>query len=212
MAFSYSAHSQSITWNGNGATTNWSDGDNWNGGVAPGAGNNAVFLSSDAVVTFITSPTVDILDIRPGRNVVLDIGTQTLTVAADKSNLIRIDASTLEIASGTLTVTAPITNRDAFQFRGTGSSFNVAEGATLNVTGRKGFTSKADALDGAINNSGVINIVSVGGTDGIVLNNSDPLTLINEKCAVINLGTSKIKTSTTAASNITNNGLVTLSV
>jgi hypothetical protein len=209
IAFGYSAHSQSVvTWTGNGTTTNWSDAANWNFGT-PNAGQQARF-NNDATVTFITSPTVRLFDIRPGATVTLDIGNQTLNAGASTvSNVVRLDAATLVIASGTFNATTS-TSRDAVQFRGTGGTFNVGAGATVNLTGQKGFTSKADAIDGTINNSGTININAVG-TDGIALNTSDPLTLVNDVCAVINLGGSKIKGLTTSApwSNITNNGLIT---
>ena len=223
VAFSYSAHSADITWSGGGATTNWSDVDNWNGSVVPGPGDNAVFRDFDAVVTFITSPTVDIVDIRDGRNVILNIGGNTLNVTSSKSNIVKVASnSTLEIASGTLNVIANII-RDAIQFRttagttGVGGSFIVGAGATVNVTGRKGFTSinsnslNTIATTGVINNAGVINILNVANNDGIALNSPAQLMLVNDVCAVINLGTSKIKGFTAAApfSNITNNGLIT---
>ena len=210
MVFSYAAQAQNATWIGGGDGTTWSDGANWNIGSPPGVTDNAT-ISSNVTITFTGPTSVGLLDIRPNRTVILDMGANTLTVAADKSNLVRIDAATLEVASGTLDVIAPVASRDAFQFRGTGGTFNVAAGATVNVTGLEGFTSKSDAMDATINNSGVINIVSVSNEDAIELHISDPLTLVNNECAVINLGTSNIKTtgSTTTPTSITNNGLIT---
>jgi len=222
MAFSYMADAQNASWTGNGTTTNWSDGGNWNTGNPPGPGGNAQFTGVDAIITFITSPTVDVLDIRDGRTVVLNVDNNTLTVASGKSNLVKIAKnSTLTIASGTLNVTA-ITTRDAIQFRTTegttdvGGTFIVGAEATVNVSGRKGFTSFQRASDntstttGKINNSGVINIGTVV-EDGITLNSGAALTLDNNKCAVINLGASLIRTSTNASvpTSLTNKGLIT---
>jgi len=212
IAFSYSAHSQSITWSGAGDGTTWSDGNNWNGGVEPGPGQNAVFQDVDATVTFTTSPTVDILDIRADRNVTLVLGSETLNIGApNKSNIVKINTnSTLAIASGIVNVTSDI-NRDAIQFRGVSGLFDIEIGTTINITGRKGITSKSDATNGEINNSGEINIVQVANNDGISLNANTQLTLVNEFCAVINLGASKIKGFTSSApwTTITNNGLIT---
>jgi len=213
IVFSYSAHSQvSRTWSGMGDGTTWSDVNNWNGGIEPGPGENAVFQDVDATVSFTTSPTIAILDIRANRNVTLNLNGQTLNIGAiDKSNIVKINSnSTLTIASGTLIATADL-DRDAIQFRGGGGVFNIEAGTTLDVTGRKGITSKSDASSGELNNSGEINIVEVTNNDGISLNANTQLTLVNEVCAVINLGASKIKGFTSSApwTTITNNGLIT---
>jgi len=151
--------------------TTWSDVNNWNGGIEPGPGENAVFQDVDATVSFTTSPTIAILDIRANRNVTLNLNGQTLNIGAiDKSNIVKINSnSTLTIASGTLIATADL-DRDAIQFRGGGGVFNIEAGTTLDVTGRKGITSKSDASSGELNNSGEINIVEVTNNDGISLN------------------------------------------
>ena len=204
MALSYSADAQTRTWIG-GATGTWSDAANWNGTV-PGSNDTALFNSGDVAVTIDANTTVKILDIRA--NVTLDIGGNTLTVVAN-SNPVRPDGHTLEIASGTLTVTPGSATGDAFQFRNDGGKFVVAAGATVNVaSGDQGFTSKSDASNGEINNDGVINFDMVTSGKAIELNGNHPLTLVNGKCAVINLGENRILTSLAAASTITNNGLV----
>jgi len=181
IAISYSAHSQtSITWNGGGTTNNWSDGDNWNGGVVPDPGDNAVFQDFDATVTFITSPSVDILDIRAGRFVSLDLGGNTLSLGAPgKSNIVKVgSSSTLEVSGGTLDVIAD-SNRDAFQFRGGGGLFEVA-GATINITGQRGIWAKSDANSGEIINDGEIYISGVSNDDAIFFNDKE-LTLFNDE-------------------------------
>lgn len=211
MAFSYSAQAQNAIWNGMGDGITWSDGDNWDIDTPPAPGGNAIFTSTDANITFTSSATIDLLDIRDGRTVTLNIGANTLTVTSTKSNLVQINGgSTLEVASGTLNVTAA-SNRDAIQFRNTGGSFDVGAGATVNITGSKGFASRGNPVtpSAAVNNSGVINIGTVVNQDGIALNSATQLTLVNEECAVINLGTSRIKTVVDGFSNITNNGLFT---
>ena len=209
MAFSYSAHSQiSITWSGAGDGTTWSDGLNWNGGVVPGPGTNAVFQDFDATVIFTTSPTIDVLDIRANRNVTLDLGNETLSVGAPgKSNVVKIDAnSTLGILSGTVDVTTDAT-RDAFQFRGGSGTFDLAAGAIINISGKKGIWSRPDATGGTINNSGEINISGVTNDDAIALHTNAILTLVNDVCAVIDLGGGLIKDAA-PSSCVTNNGLI----
>jgi len=205
LAFSYSADAQTRTWIG-GASGTWSDASNWSGGPVPGSNDTALFNGSDVTVTIAANTTVKILDIRA--NVTLDIGGNTLTVVAN-SNPVRPDGHTLEIASGTLTVTPGSATGDAFQFRNDGGKLDVAAGATVNVaSGDQGFTSKSDASNGEINNDGVINFDMVTSGKAIELNGNHPLTLVNGKCAVINLGENRILTSLAAASTITNNGLV----
>ena len=209
MAFSYAAQAANRTWDGGGDGVTWSDAANWTTDTAPTAVDNAIFNSSETVNVTATT-TVKILDIRSGITVTLNI-TGTLNVgAAATSNVVRLDAATLVINSGTLNVTSDL-SRDCFQFIGTGGTLNVAAGATVNVSGQEGFTSRSDAIDGTIINSGIINIGSVSGEDAIELNNSSELTLVNNKCAVINLGGANIKTSTSDSvpTTLTNDGLIT---
>ena len=207
MAFSYSAQAQTRTWVG-GATGDWSDASNWTGGtpIVPDANDTAKFDDIDVTVTLTANTTVKILDIQA--NVIINLDGFTLDVVAN-SNPVRPNAHCLEIiGSGTVNITPGSATSDAVQFRGNGGKFNVAAGVTVNITGDEGFTSQSTAANGEINNSGVINFMVTG--NAIELNSSHPLTLVNEKCAVINLGGNRIITHTTATgSNITNNGLVT---
>lgn len=207
MAFSYSAQAQTRTWAG-GATGDWSDNANWSGGDAPGSNETALFNAADVTVTLTANTTVKILDIRA--NVTIDIGSNTLDVVAN-SNPVRPDGHTLEIiGSGTVNITPGSATGDAVQFRGDGGKFNVGAGVTVNVaSGDQGFTSKSDASNGEINNDGVINFDMVTSGKAIELNSSHPLTLVNGKCAVIELGGNRILTSLTASSTITSNGLIT---
>ncbi len=214
MAFSYAAQAQTSRWTGNGMDNLWSNPANWMSTATPPAANpvpdnndTALFDgSADVTVVLNANTTVKILDIRA--NVTIDIGSHTLNVVAN-SNPVRPTAHCLEIIGSGIVNITPASDRDAVQFRGDGGKFTVGAGVTVNLTGDEGFTSQSSAANGQIFNSGVINLDMVTG-NAIELNSSDPLTLVNEKCAVINLGENRIFTHLTATgSNITNNGLIT---
>jgi len=133
LAGAPSAHAAVYYWVGGGADTNWTTGANWEGGVAPGAGDALVFHSTTAVtnnndyaegtrfdgITQALGSASFVLNgnaIGLGGNVT-NLSTNTLTVAL--SSLAMLQNSTLAAASGSLTFSGALSG-DGFGLIKTG--------------------------------------------------------------------------------------------
>ncbi|HKE55401.1 MAG TPA: hypothetical protein VKB46_01825, partial [Pyrinomonadaceae bacterium] len=151
-----------VTWDGGGATNNWSEAANWSGDVVPGAGDIAVFdgtSTKDAVIDAGFAGAVDGLQINAGY-------TGTITQAITFS----IGNSGFSQSSGTFTPGNVVLNCNGV-FNQSGGTFNAPTG-TLN------FANNVTVTGGTFNpNSGTI--AFVGGSTSNFLNVPATFTLNN---------------------------------
>lgn len=116
-----------VTWNGDGATNNWSDGDNWDTDSAPGSSDVATFDGTSTKASTIDASwggSVQGIDINTGY-------TNTITQARS----VTVGASHYDQADGTFTGSA-----DAFHMNG---SFTLSSGT---FTASSGNTNLAGAF------------------------------------------------------------------
>lgn len=110
-----------ITWKGDGETTAWSDGSNWEGGVAPGSGDTAVIPSgktagmSSADVTYVSAAATKLAGIslpdEDAELVVTNSSAATLSVPLSGSGVFRVEnngAGTLTLGGNNINFTGPM--------------------------------------------------------------------------------------------------------
>ena len=136
MAFSWSASQAALvtrTWDGGGATNNWSDPANWSGDVVPTANDDVVFDGTSTKNAFINS-TFTVRSFNIG-------AAYTGTISQSATSLFTIENGASSQAGGTFTCSGTV-NFTNLTFNLTGGSFNCANGTfngtsflTLVVTG-----------------------------------------------------------------------------
>src|SRR5687768_6526350 len=75
-----SLHAETVTWDGGGTTNNWSDGANWDTGVAPTADDYLVFAGSTR-----TTPSINDLDADTSfARITFNPGASTFTLSGNR--------------------------------------------------------------------------------------------------------------------------------
>lgn len=168
-----STNAASLTWDGEGATNNWSECANWSGDVCPGAGDTALFnitSSKDAVIDSGFTGTVDALQIN---------STYAGTVSLDRSLIVNGYQQT----GGTFTAgSQPMTINTSFLLSGgdfTASSGVTTVNHTFTIAGGT-FNANVGTVDfgGTANhslncNGAVFNAVTLSNTGGTMVISSD---------------------------------------
>ncbi len=191
-------HAATITWDGGGATTNWSDCTNWSSNTCPGSADIAVFDSTSTKNSTINSSfggTVGQINIDAGytgtitmarslsttQNIVqasgsFTAGSQSLTIGGDLNQT----GGTFTASSGTMTVTR------SFTIPATGFNHN---NGTINFTGNVGGTLTCNGT--ALNTVTFTNTnnKAIGATCSINLGNNPTVTNISISGTVSGSGT-----------------------
>jgi hypothetical protein len=136
----------SITWNG--ASGDWTDAADWSGGVAPGAGDTAVFTGAGAyTVTLYSTAPVGGVTMNAPNALFYDAGLLTL------GGVFALQAGTLDLAYGTLQGGTLALDGGVFQ----------ASGGTLDATAVQGTLSMTQA-DASLIVQGGLSMAGAGGT------------------------------------------------
>jgi len=230
MGFSQSAFSASYQWKGGGDGVSWMDAANWDLSTdntihnVPTSADFAVFPSSAGTLTVVkgsgTPNTIKGIFINNNADITINLDLNLVFTGGNQGSIRIFENSTLTIASNkTLNIDANSNaNGEAIEFRKTGGTFEVEFGAVVNITAKKGFTSNADATTGCkLDNYGRIDFNTT--TAAIRADDLTSLAIVNNTCAVMNLGSaagdgSKIllwapTAVPVVAASIVNDGLIT---
>jgi fibronectin-binding autotransporter adhesin len=134
MVLSPTARAADVTWTG-ASNQNWSDGTNWDGGLTPLSGDNAILNDSNGAVTAtLSGANLPVGSVELQGNATLNVsGAATLgvvgnilmgTAASPAQSTLSIDGSTVD--AGSLTVGSAA---------GSSGLVDVSAGSTLNVSG-----------------------------------------------------------------------------
>ncbi len=177
-----------ITWDGGGATNNWSDQDNWSSDTVPGFGDSVVFDGTSTKDSFIDLDlTILSLSINSGYNGTISSGTANLTVRSASTQ----DDGAFSGGSGNITFEQTFTqsggtfagNNSTLQFGNvftlsggtfTASSGNTNFNTTFNVSGTGAFEHNNGTVRFIGGGGSAFNINSIEEFNNVEINKSSP--------------------------------------
>ncbi len=194
------AYAVARTWDGGGATTNWSDCANWLTNVCPASGDTVTFdatSTKDVVIDASATASINTMNINAG---------YTGTVSFGRS----FSIPTFSQAAGTFTV--GVFDFSTTTFTLTGGTFN-APGAGDSWTVNGNFTVSGSPTFNA--NGGIVTFASNAGTiscnnvtfNQVVINKSGAVTIQSD--CTLPLGASPTLTYSAAGATLTLNGTIT---
>lgn len=147
------ARGATYTWDGEGATNNWSDCDNWTSNTCPGSADTAAFdgtNTSDSIVDTGFSGTVAAVDINSGYTGTITQELSTLTITTGSYNqadgtwdqgttTLNINDSHFIMSGGTFNTSSSTTNTIEQNFTVTGGTFNASSSKVFNFVDNTNF-------------------------------------------------------------------------
>ena len=180
LILSFISNNYSQTWTGGAGNNIWSDGANWDTGVAPTASGDVIFNNSTNITIDPSGAVIGTLLLEGGAIVTLD-GNLTVGDAGENS------------------VTVGGTNTT-----GTGT-LNINQGATLTINnGKRAINIRTNS---SVNNLGCINISGLSNSAQSIYFNNSGGALTNGECGKIDLASGSIRLNN-ATTTVTNNGLI----
>ncbi|GJM35133.1 MAG: hypothetical protein DHS20C18_41340 [Saprospiraceae bacterium] len=166
LLLALSSFSATITWDGGGDGTTWSDGNNWNGSnVAPGTGDNAV-INTAATITITSSTAIKSLTVSHTSASLIINNSVTLTINNNTGDGITMPNGSIT-NNGTINITGA--NDDGIYMDNSSGTATLNNNASINLSNISDMGILMEYSGMTFNNSGTLTITAPG-DDGLRIN------------------------------------------